>query len=381
MVETIKNRSEIVFLYDVTDANPNGDPMDENKPRIDEETEINIVTDVRLKRTIRDYLRDYRGENVFIQPEKVIEKGEELIKTRGAKLEEELCELVGKEKGLTEEEIKKIEQNIHSILEKKSKDERAKMFKECLGEKRKDEDKSDIFERFEEMRTTKIKQKVFEKFIDMRLFGATLAVANIGIQETGPIQFKFGRSLHKVDSTFYKGSITMPVEPARGYKKGKRQAEFSEEYRLPYSLIAFYGIVNENAARNMGLTEKDVNLLMEGIWNGTKNLITRSKFGQMPRLLLRVIHKEKNFHIGELDKKIKLLTDGKDEKQIRHISEVRLDISKLINSLKENKDKLEKIEIAVDKDINLVLSPEKKICGKELIESLNEITPTKELDF
>lgn len=57
----IKNRSELLFLYDVTDSNPNGDPIDENKPRIDEETGNNFVTDVRLKRTIRDYLHDYRG--------------------------------------------------------------------------------------------------------------------------------------------------------------------------------------------------------------------------------------------------------------------------------------------------------------------------------
>ena len=53
------NRSELLFLYDISDANPNGDPLDENKPRIDEETEINIVTDVRLKRTIRDYLEEF----------------------------------------------------------------------------------------------------------------------------------------------------------------------------------------------------------------------------------------------------------------------------------------------------------------------------------
>jgi len=60
MSEMIKNRSEILFIYDVKDANPNGDPLDENKPRIDEETNMNIVTDVRLKRTIRDYLHDYK---------------------------------------------------------------------------------------------------------------------------------------------------------------------------------------------------------------------------------------------------------------------------------------------------------------------------------
>ena len=57
----VKNRSEILFLYDITDANPNGDPVDENKPRVDEETGVNIVTDVRLKRTIRDYLYDYKN--------------------------------------------------------------------------------------------------------------------------------------------------------------------------------------------------------------------------------------------------------------------------------------------------------------------------------
>src|SRR5690554_2302097 len=67
MSESIKNRSEILFLYDIKDANPNGDPLDENKPRIDEETRINIVTDVRLKRTIRDYLMKFKRENIFVK--------------------------------------------------------------------------------------------------------------------------------------------------------------------------------------------------------------------------------------------------------------------------------------------------------------------------
>lgn len=62
----IKNRSEILFIYDVKDANPNGDPVDENKPRIDEETGINYITDVRLKRTIRDYLHDYKDKEIFV---------------------------------------------------------------------------------------------------------------------------------------------------------------------------------------------------------------------------------------------------------------------------------------------------------------------------
>ena len=62
----IENRSEILFLYDIENANPNGDPNDENKPRIDEETGKNIVTDVRLKRTIRDYLM-VNGHDIFVR--------------------------------------------------------------------------------------------------------------------------------------------------------------------------------------------------------------------------------------------------------------------------------------------------------------------------
>src|SRR3990167_6941889 len=57
----INKRSEILFYYDIANANPNGDPLDENKPRIDEQTGFNLVTDVRLKRTIRDYLLEFKG--------------------------------------------------------------------------------------------------------------------------------------------------------------------------------------------------------------------------------------------------------------------------------------------------------------------------------
>ena len=63
---TITNRSEIVFLYDTTNCNPNGDPMDANRPRINEETGKCLVTDVRLKRTIRDYLFE-KGYNAELE--------------------------------------------------------------------------------------------------------------------------------------------------------------------------------------------------------------------------------------------------------------------------------------------------------------------------
>jgi len=282
MANLIKNRSEILFLYDVTDANPNGDPVDENKPRIDEETGINIVTDVRLKRTIRDYLHDYKNKDIFI-------------------LE------IRDDKG-----------------ELKTKESRLKDFKNDP-------------------------KKVIEDCIDIRLFGATTAVEDQTMALTGPVQFKYGRSLHKVDLTYIKGTTVMPSAAE------KKQGTFTERYILPYSIIAFYGIVNENAAvtQNLPLTEEDIDLMLEGIWNGTKNLISGSKFGQIPRLLMRVIYKEGNFYIGELDKRIALKTD-KDEIAIRNTAELKIDITDLIHTLTAQRDKIEKIRLKVDDRITFV---------------------------
>src|SRR5690625_1149384 len=76
MSNIIQNRSEILFLYDVKYANPNGDPMDMNRPRIDEDSNHCLVTDVRLKRTIRDYFleKGYDGQtdankDIFVRDE------------------------------------------------------------------------------------------------------------------------------------------------------------------------------------------------------------------------------------------------------------------------------------------------------------------------
>lgn len=307
--DIVSRRSEIVFLYDVKDANPNGDPMDENRPRIDEETGINIVTDVRLKRTIRDYLSNFRNQPVFII-EEIKEDGTQ--KTR-------------------EERIKDLD-----------------------------------------IRSKKDETKLLDKYVDLRLFGATIALTaeeqrgrGRSITWVGPVQFRFGRSLHRVEPKTIKGTSVMPS------RKEVTQGTFIETQILPYSLISFYGIINENAARETRLRESDVELLLDGIWNGTKNLITRSKIGQMPRFLLRVIYREKNYHIGDLDKKIRLISE-KDDFQIRDISEVKLDITSLIETIQHNKEKIEKIEYEVQNDVIFLVNGN-EIKASNFNESLREI--------
>jgi CRISPR-associated protein Csh2 len=276
MSEEIKNRSEILFIYDIRDGNPNGDPMDENKPRIDEETGVNIVTDVRLKRTIRDYLHDFKGQEIFVR------------------------EVVYDEKN-------------HSI---QTGIRRAKNFENSA-------------------------EKILKECIDIRLFGGVIPLEKDSITYTGPVQFKMGRSLHRVTMKHIKGT------GAFASKEGSKQATFREEDFLPYSLISFYGIINENAAKHTHLTDDDINLLLEGIWNGTKSLISRTKAGQVPRLLLKVNYSKENYHIGDLDGMLKLVSDIPHE-NIRSPADYLIDLSNLIEKLIAEKASIKDIEICAN---------------------------------
>mgnify|MGYP000932861637 CR=1 FL=1 len=302
------NRSELLFLYDITDANPNGDPMDENKPRLDEETGINLVTDVRLKRTIRDYLHETKGYEIFVR-----EIRDEKDNLQDAKLRAEDF--------LYDETGNKLNKEKMTVAEMKN----------------------------------AISKNVLNECIDVRLFGATIPIEKKkgeagSLTYTGPVQFKMGRSMHAVNMVHIKGTGAF----ASG--KEKSQSTFREEYFLSYSLINFYGIINENAAAHTDLREEDVELLLEAMWKGTKSLISRSKAGQMPRALFRVVYKEKDYHIGELDKYIALkkYDESLRDEELRDISQVQIDVTELLAKLSANRDKVDRVEYALDSRVTLL---------------------------
>ncbi len=312
MSETIKNRSEIIFIYDIRDGNPNGDPLDENKPRMDEETGVNIVTDVRLKRTIRDFLYDFKGKEIFIREIKDDSGNMQTAKKRAMDfLKDETVDI----KELSFEQQRKI-----------------------------------------------ISDRILANCLDVRLFGATIPLEikvkpgkktendkdtnkekdeKGSLTFTGPVQFKIGRSLHRVSMKHFRGKGAFASDDK------STRATFREEDFLPYSLISFYGIINENAAKHTGLSEDDVKLLLDGIWNGTKSLISRSKAGQVPRLLLKVNYSKESYHIGDLDKMLKLVTEMPHE-NIRDTIDYQLEISELVNKLAAEKGSIKDIEICVD---------------------------------
>ncbi len=295
---TLDNRHEILFLYDVSWANPNGDPMDENKPRLDEETSINIVTDVRLKRTVRDALMEL-GHEVFLREER------------------------------TEDGNRKTKEDLMGYYNNDPK-------------------------------------QVLEKCVDIRLFGGTFALKGDdqnAFSLTGPVQFKFGHSLHRAKVELIKGTSIMPSAA------DKRQGTFTEVYVVPYSLIVFYGVANEKAAATTGMTEADLDAMFKALWVGHKagtDVITRSKFGHEPRLLVDIVYKPGTLtHMGELDKLVAFRSEKNDE-SIRDISEGVLDLSGLKQAVAAYRDKIEKVRYHVSDRVQIDPALESVFAGVTL---------------
>ena len=101
------------------------------------------------------------------------------------------------------------------------------------------------------------------------------------------------------------------------------------------------------------MTDDDKELLKEGIWEGTKSLISRSKFGQTPLLLMVIDYKEP-YYIGSLRQRIKLNTGEMNEMQIRNVKDYKIDVTELLDELKANKDKIAGIEFKADSRVSMV---------------------------
>lgn len=315
---TITNRSEIVFLYDTTNCNPNGDPMDANRPRINEETGKCMVTDVRLKRTIRDYLfeKGYNGEgsnslgDIFIRDE----EGKAVTGTQRAKSYANKSEFIQKF----------IDVRLFGAVSAPKKDAADKKGKE----KKKVEDKGD-----ENSMSSDIDIEGPEEQLDTQKT----------FHFTGAVQFGMGKSFNKVKENFIKGTGAFAT------KEISIQRTFREEYNITYGLIGFHGVINENAAKNTSLSEADVNELVEGMWNGTKNLLTRSKKGHMPRLLIKVDYSQKGFFIGDLLERLSLVyNENVKEDDLESIEQFKINTGKLIEVFNKYDSKISNITVIKD---------------------------------
>jgi len=277
---SFENRREYLFVYSVKDANPNGDPLDANHPRYDEESGQIMVSDVRIKRTVRDqWLRE--GKDIFVDGE-----------------------------------AKTLANRVSELKERFSRDTGREILSQC---------------------------------IDTRLFGATYALGKEAFSWTGPVQFKWGRSLHRAEAKFVQGTAAFAT------KEASEQRSFRNEYIVPFALIAVYGIANQYASRQTNASDDDLDALFEALWKGTANLITRSKIGHTPRLLIEFKYVAGfDGALGSLDEKVVLKSlKGEplsDEEQLalRSIDEVKLGISEVADKASLIKDKVESVRIIKD---------------------------------
>ena len=221
MSEPIRNRYEFVILFDVENGNPNGDPDADNMPRLDPETGYGLVTDVCLKRKIRNYVEtvkeDAEGYRIYIKD--------------GVPLNRSDAE------ALTHFEV----------------DEKT------LKEAKKKDDKLD----------EKIRNFMCNKFFDIRTFGAVMTTfvkgaLNCG-QVRGPVQLGFARSIDPIipqEVTITRVAITTEADAE---KKG---TEMGRKHIVPYALYRCEGYVSANLARKTtGFSEEDLALLWQAILN------------------------------------------------------------------------------------------------------------------
>jgi len=281
----MKHNYEILFIYDVREANPNGDPDTQNQPRMDDEGR-NIVTDTRLKRTIRDDLAK-NGENILIKIVEDENGNRGTMENVCTAFYDEYCE----KNGIKEEDKK---QKMKQIL----------------------------------------KTELMKEFVDVRAFGGALTVKGANTSITGAIQFGLGKSLNKPNII----SQTITTSLASGENKG--QGSIGSYSYVDYSLIAFRGVLNAYQANQNGLTKNDFVKILKSMVNGTNNLNTRSKFNHKARYLIVLKMKEGKSVMGDIDLSLSI---NNEETELKSIYNANVNISLLSERIKDNSQNIENI--------------------------------------
>ncbi|OYD17000.1 type I-B CRISPR-associated protein Cas7/Csh2 [candidate division WOR-3 bacterium JGI_Cruoil_03_51_56] len=292
------NNSDILFVYDAKMCNPNGDPDEENKPRMDYETEKNLVSDVRLKRYIRDYLMGL-GSDIWV-----------------SKVEDKTVSAKERYAGLLAE-FNKSEGS--KVVPKKP--------------------------------TEGFKNWLLDKLIDARMFGATIPIGEEGkgggasLTYTGPIQFSWGISLHPVELV-PSSTISSTFAGRERSREGKEEQEygtFGKDWRVFYSLIAFHGIISGHRADKTRLKPADINTLDKALLAAIPHeATTRSKLGQAPRFYLRVEYNDQETTLGDLRRHVKFEPKGQ-KAPIRNVTDFSLDLADLKSALEQNAEKIARL--------------------------------------
>ncbi|ACZ43321.1 CRISPR-associated protein, Csh2 family [Thermobaculum terrenum ATCC BAA-798] len=294
--------SDILYLYDAKLTNPNGDPDDENRPRMDSVTGRNLVSDVRLKRYLRDYWLD-DGQDIWVRKN---------------------------EDGTTTD----AKSRMSVLLEE---------YNRTSGQK---------LSTKEARNSGEFRSWLLDRLMDVRLFGATMPMENSSITFTGPVQFSWGYSLHRVEIN---NSATISSHFAGRDTEGKGDyGTFGKDWRVLYSLIGFHGIVSRNRARHTGLRESDLEALDRAMLEAIPTEATsRSKIGQIPRFYLRLEYSEGYpYRVGDLREDVVLEpVQGKTLDTLRDVRDYVINLEKVADRIAVRLDGLAGARLYVHPDV------------------------------
>lgn len=233
----IKNRYDFIYLFDVKDGNPNGDPDQANLPRVDAENQEGLVTDVCIKRKVRNYvqLRHYLKPpyDIFIRQGNILGK--------------------------------------------------------IIDDIKKQQDKN----------VEKAQKKINELYYDVRTFGAVLSVGKEGGAGIvrGPVQFTFSRSedrIYQAEHSITRLCVTTEEE-AKKQEAREHASTFGRKATVPYALYRMHGFISTVDALKTGFSESDLELLWEAILNAFEHDRAAARGEMNPRKLIIFKH---NSHLG-----------------------------------------------------------------------------------
>jgi CRISPR-associated protein Csd2 len=214
MSKVIQKRYDFTYVFDVQDGNPNGDPDAGNLPRIDAETGMGLVTDVCLKRKIRNYVQIVKGSqkpyDIYVKEKAV------LTRTQGEAYESQ--------------EVKAEKDGASKIV--------------------------------------KAREFMCANFYDVRTFGAVMSLkTNNSGQVRGPIQLVFARSVEPVVTLEHSITRMAVATEAEEEKQQGDNRTMGRKYTIPYGLYRTHGFISAHLAQQTGFTEDDLDLFWEALQN------------------------------------------------------------------------------------------------------------------
>lgn len=238
MSNTIQNRYDFVLFFDVKDGNPNGDPDAGNLPRIDPETGHGLVTDVCLKRKVRNYVQLAKncsaGYDIFV-----------------------------KEKAI-----------LNNLIADAHKNEKVKGKEK--GEK-----------------TEAARQFMCGKFFDIRTFGAVMSTGENAGQVRGPVQLTFSRSVDQVVPLEHSITRMAVATEAEAEKQQGDNRTMGRKFTVPYALYRCHGFISAPLGAQTGFSEDDLNLFWDALTNMFEHDRSAAR-GQMSTRKLIVFKHESN---------------------------------------------------------------------------------------